>query len=271
MSWSELRRLGRATLLALYLVLAVALALLVLPTPGWLKARYVPGLGAWWLRRGLAILGVTVVVRGQAARGLLVANHISWLDILVIAAGSDASFVAKAEVGAWPLIGWLAGIGGTEFVRRGSHADYRRVLERMGRRLKEGESLTLFPEGTSHGTVLPGRFRPRLLQAAVDAHVPVQPVAIYYGSAPELLRRVAFIGDDAFLTHLWRLLGADPVLAEVSYLPPLSSISGDLRLMADEAWHAVSHALTRLELFELEARHAASVAVPYTVELTHTA
>lgn len=260
----ELRRLVRALFLALHILLGVAFCLGVLICPP-LTRRWVGPLRTWWLQRGVEILGVTVIGRGEAYAGpaLFVANHISWLDILVLATQTDAGFVAKAEVADWPVFGWFAEVGGTEFVRRGSHGDAKRVLGRMVARLKAGERLTLFPEGTSTGSLIPLRFRPRLIQAAVDAGVPVQPVAVYYGARPE----VAFIGDDSFLSHLWRLLGAEPVLAEVGFLPELSSVSGDCRLLADESWRAVTHALTQLELFEREARLAAVGPGQYGAEL----
>ena len=247
----ELRRLSRALLLAAHLLLAVLPCSLAVICPP--RARgWVPHFRTWWLRRAIAVLGVKVVTRGQPAPGpaLLLANHISWLDILALAVRSDAAFVAKAEVAEWPQLGWLIGAGGTEFLRRGSHGDIKRVLARMAARLKSGESLIVFPEGTSTGAALPLRFRPRLIQAAVDAGMPVQPVAIHYGNRPA----VAFIGEDTFLSHLWRLLAEEPVLAEVVFLPELSSVSGDCRLLADESWRAVTHALTRLELFERHSR-----------------
>ena len=253
----QLRRLFRATLLTLHVLLAVLLALTVLVLPIAPLRRRLPRIGAWWLSRGVAILGVKVLARGRPHRApvLMLANHISWLDILVLATQSDSGYVAKAEVAQWPLLGWLFRVGGTEFVRRGSHADLARVLKRMQARLKAGQSLTIFPEGTSGGVVMPRRFRPRLLQAAVDAKVPVQPVAIYYG--PQT-RAVAFIGEDSFVTNLWALMAEEPVVAEITFLPTLSTVSGDCRLLADESWRAVTHALTRLELFESEARHAAT-------------
>ena len=246
----ELRRLLRAGLLTQHVLLGVAMALCVWLLP-WLH-RQVPKLAAWWLRRGVAVLGVRVLARGRPhpAPVLMLANHISWLDILVLATQSDSGYVAKVEVARWPLLGWLAQVGGTEFVRRGSFEDLERVLARMARRLKGGQRLTVFPEGSSGAKVLPGRFRPRLVQAAVAARVPVQPVALYYGAHPQSL---AFVGDDSFLDNLWSLLGAEPVLAEVTYLPVLGTACGDCRLLADESWRAVSHALTRLELFERDA------------------
>ena len=267
MSLKELRRLSRAALLFTHVLWGILLSFAVLLMPPAWRARHVSGIGAAWLRRAATILGVKVMVHGRPADEtcILVANHISWLDILVLATQSDAGFVAKAEVGHWPVLGWMFRAGGTEFVRRGEHTSYRRLLVNLTRRLKAGESMTVFPEGTSRGQVLPARFRPRLLQAAVDAGVHVQPVAIYYGADPAVLGRVAFVGEATFLEHLWTLLGADPVLAEVNYLPPLATVTGDCRLLADEAWRAVSHTLSRLELFELDSHRGLEL---HAVELT---
>ena len=263
----ELGRLYRASALLSHVLLGVGIACAILPLPS--QARLARKLGLWWLRRGASVLGVRVMAHGAPAQEacLLVANHISWLDILVLATQCDTGFIAKAEVGRWPLIGWLAGVGGTEFVQRGSHDSAARLLERMVRRLKQGERLTVFPEGTSRAQVVPGRFRPRLLQAAVDAGVHVQPVAIYYGAGEETLQRVAFVGEETFLHHLWLLLAADPVLAEVTFLPPLSTILGDSRMLADEAWSAASYTLRRLELYEFEAKHQDRIL--HDVGLTH--
>ena len=255
-------------LLILHVLTGTLLALGVALLPVGALRRQVPKLGAWWLSRGVAILGVKVLARGRPSKApaLLLANHISWLDILVLATQSDSGYVAKAEVAHWPLLGWLAQVGGTEFVRRGSHADLARVRARVTARLNAGESLTLFPEGTSGGKVLPLRFRPRLLQAAVDAKVPVQPVAIYYGTQTA---DVAFVGEDSLITHLWALLGREPVVAEITYLPVLSTVSGDCRLLADESWRAVTHTLNRLELFDIESRH--THAAEYGAELVRAA
>ena len=266
MTWREWRRLARAAVLFLHVLLGMLLALAVLILP--MQRKLARKLGPWWLRRGAAILGVKVMVHGSPAEEpcLVLANHLSWLDILVLATQSDAGFVAKAEVGEWPVLGWMFRAGGTEFVRRGSHDSVAELLERMTRRLAAGETFTLFPEGTSGARVLPIRFRPRLLQAAVDAGVHVQPVAIYYGADPLLLERVAFVGDDTFLHSLWKFMGGDPVLVEITYIPPLATVSGDCRLLADEAWRAVSHALNQLELFELESNGAQDLGAP---ELSH--
>lgn len=256
------RRLIRASVLLLHGVLGALLSASVLLMPPRLRARQAPRLGTWWLRRGADILGLRVLARGRPAEGpvLLLANHISWLDIVALATQCDAGYVAKAEVGKWPVLGWMFRAGGTEFVQRGSHAGFQQLLVNLIRRLRAGEAMMLFPEGTSRASVTPGRFRPRLLQAAVEAGVPVQPVAIYYGAAPEELKRVAFVGEETFLHHLWLLLGSGPVVAEVSFLPPLSPVGGDCRLLADEAWRAVTHTLTQSALYEDETRHPVETA-----------
>lgn len=259
MTLPGMRRILRASVLSLHVVLGVLMVFGVLLMPPRLRARQVPKLRAWWLRRGAGIVDLRVLTRGCPAEGpaLLLANHISWLDILALATWCEAGFVAKGEVGDWPLLGWMFRAGGTEFVQRGSHAGFQQLLANLTRRLRAGETLMLFPEGTSRASVTPGRFRPRLLQAAAEAGVPVQPVAIYYGAAPEELTRVAFVGEETFLHHLWLLLGSGPVVAEVSFLPCLSSVTGDCRLLADEAWRAVTHSLTQSALYENESRQPA--------------
>lgn len=253
----HLRRLLRAGLLLLHLVLGALIALVLALVAGRACVRVTRHLVGWWLRQGARIVGLKVVVRGTPlwTGGLLVSNHISWLDILAIATEIDAGYVAKAEVGRWPILGWLVSRGGTEFVRRGEPASFRRLMTRLTQRLREGEPMVLFPEGTSGANAVPGRFRPRLFQAAVDAQVRVQPVTVYYGMTDGGLKRAAFVGEANFLGHLWALLGTGPVLAEVSFLPPLETAGREPRSLAEEARRAVVRAVAQLQLFEHEARH----------------
>ena len=252
----EVGRCLRAALLLLHVLLGVLITLGVVLMPAAARARSVPPLRRWWLGRSGAILGLKVMAHGQPADRpvLMTANHISWLDILVLATQHDACFVAKAEIGHWPIIGWLAGVGGTEFVRRGDHRSYREVLASVTRRLGAGESMVVFPEGTSHASVAPSQFRPRLLQAAVDAGVGIQPVAIYYGAGGDTLGRVAYVGDDTLVRSIWELLGSDALLAEVTFLPVLEAKGQDCRALANEAWLGVVRSTEQLALFEHEAR-----------------
>jgi 1-acyl-sn-glycerol-3-phosphate acyltransferase len=252
----ETGRCLRAVVLLLHVLLGALITLGVVLMPAAVQVRAVPPLRRWWLGRSGAILGLKVMAHGQPANRpvLMTANHISWLDILVLATQSDACFVAKAEVGKWPIIGWLAGVGGTEFVRRGDHGSYRQVLASVIRRLRNSESMVVFPEGTSHATVAPAHFRPRLLQAAVDAGVGIQPVAVYYGASDDTLGRVAYVGDDTLVRSIWKLLGSDALLAEVTFLPVLEAKGQDCRVLANEAWLGVVRVTEQLALFEHEAR-----------------
>ena len=252
----ESRRLFRATLLLFHILLGVVVALLLRIMPPAVCTLVLPLLRGWWLTRGGAILGLKVMAHGRPAERpvLMAANHISWLDIIVLSTQSSACFVAKAEINAWPVIGWLAEVGGTQFIRRGDHKSYREVLATVTRRLGAGESMVVFPEGTSHAAVSPSHFRPRLLQAAVDAGVGVQPVALYYGASDDNLGRVAYVGDDTFVRSLWELMGCDHLLAEVTFLPILETAQQDCRELANEAWLGVVRATEQLAMFEHEAK-----------------
>src|SRR5262252_3456694 len=122
-----------------------------------------------WARTVLAGLGIELRIEGAQidSGALLLANHVSWLDILVIASLTPASFVAKSEVRCWPAIGWLAARAETLFIRRASGRSLLEVKNRIAGLLAEGRSVALFPEATTSDgeTVLP--FRSGLMQAAV--------------------------------------------------------------------------------------------------------
>jgi len=113
---------------------------------------------------------------------LFVANHVSWLDIELMHSQRIMSFVAKAEIARWPLIGWLATRAGTIYHRRGSTHSLGAVMERVVARLREGMAVGVFPEGGTGPGDRVRTFHARIFQVAADAAVPVQPVALCYGS-----------------------------------------------------------------------------------------
>ncbi|MBF5057887.1 1-acyl-sn-glycerol-3-phosphate acyltransferase [Alcanivorax sp. 521-1] len=174
-----------------------------------------------WCLRLLAIMGVELRVHGALRGGpvFLVANHVSWLDIPVIAAARPCHFLSKAEVARWPVIGWLARSVGTLFIRRGA-GESRAKAGEIREHLALGRGILVFPEGTTTDGTAVRRFFPRLFAAAEDA--PVQTVAVRYrDAAGQVDRSLAFIDDDELHHHLWRLLGRERIVVDLTFGPPV--------------------------------------------------
>ncbi|HEY2387750.1 MAG TPA: lysophospholipid acyltransferase family protein [Candidatus Binatia bacterium] len=179
-------------------------------------------------QRTLASLAVDVTIHGESQLRdgplLVVANHVSWLDVYVLNALTAARFVAKSEVRKWPIVGPIAAAFGTFFIVRGSFRDAARVKDAIGRALRAGERVVVFPEGTTTDGTRVSRFYAALLQAAVDAGVPVQAVAIrYVGPDGMPDPAAAFIDDMTFAESLRRVLGRERIAAEVRIAPVFPS------------------------------------------------
>lgn len=173
-----------------------------------------------WSRRLLELMGVRLVVHGElpgAGPLLVLANHISWLDIIVIDAALPCRFVSKADVRHWPLIGRLVEGAGTLFIERDRRRDAMRVVHLMAERLRAGDRLGVFPEGTTSdgGSLLP--FHANLLQAALTTDTPVQLLGLRYTDARDGRRHdgPTYVGDTSLLRSLWRTLGATRLQAEL--------------------------------------------------------
>ncbi|GII02197.1 lysophospholipid acyltransferase family protein [Planobispora takensis] len=224
----------------------LALAVLVSGT-----ARRVALTGAWsrlmlWtlgvrieVRRGFTFLAgsspgprvpagtpATAAPAGTAsgAAPLLVANHVSWLDPLVMAAALPCRLLAKREVLGWPLVGGLAAASGALFIDRERLSALPRAVADVAGALAAGEPVAAFPEGTTRCGREMGAFRPAVFQAALDAGAPVRPVAIRYldaSGAPATAP--AFVGDDTLLASLLRVVAFRRLTVEVTLLPPVTA------------------------------------------------
>jgi len=239
---SYLRAATRCARVLLHVLVGLLLALLV-TLPG---GRRLPRerLTGWWNAQLLAILHVRVRRRGRPAAEarMLVANHVSWLDISVIVADVETRFVSKAEVRDWPLAGQLATAAGTFYLRRGAGGT-RHLIHALTEHLQRGR-VTVFPEGTTTDghTVL--RFQPRLFAAAIAAGCAVQPVALRYGRAAGGEDIAPFVGEQTLTDHLWRLLQERELEVELIYCPPIQPRPGqDRASLAAAAQAAVSAAL----------------------------
>ncbi|MGO4760914.1 lysophospholipid acyltransferase family protein [Cupriavidus sp. 2KB_3] len=202
-----------------------------------------------WSRKLLKLCGVEVEVQGlapgQAApRGaMMVANHISWLDIYVIHSWHPARFVAKSEIRSWPVVGWLCEKTGTIFIERGRKRDAHRVLHHITEVMRDGDLVCVFPEGTTtDGTeVLP--FHANLMQAPVSGGLPVQPVGLRYLDAAtgEPTAAPAYIGDLSLLDSLDMILRSPPIKARLTLGPQLMAQSASRRELAESAREVVVH------------------------------
>jgi 1-acyl-sn-glycerol-3-phosphate acyltransferase len=185
-------------------------------------------------RIALWSLGIHYKVEGEPpTSGIVVANHLSYLDIAILSAVMKCFFVAKAEISKWPYFGKAALAGGTMFVERSSIASAARVAAEISERLALPIPILIFPEGTSTDGSSVLRFRSRLFEPAIQAGAPVTAVAIRYILADGAEERdLCWFGDEAFLPHLWKALGAPDSTAEIRFGEP--RIYTDRRVAANQ-------------------------------------
>ncbi|HJV88132.1 MAG TPA: lysophospholipid acyltransferase family protein [Noviherbaspirillum sp.] len=181
----------------------------------------------------------------DAPRALIVANHISWLDIFVINAFHPCRFVAKSDIRDWPLIGWLCEQVGTIFIARGKLREVRRIYQGLVTSLHAGEHVAFFPEGTTapQGTLLP--FHANLFEAAIEAKVPVQPYALrYLGKDGQFHPAADFVGEMTFMQSMLTVLKAGGMTVQLSLLPTIDTgMHSHRRELADAARRAIALAL----------------------------
>ena len=230
-----LRRIRRAVALGFAIATCIVrFWILRLGGPRTLERR------ACWMqesaKRVLACLELQYTVEGQTpAHGLVVSNHLSYLDIAVISAAMPCFFVAKTEIGGWPFFGRAARSGGTIFVDRSSLASANSVAEQITERLKLSIPIPvlLFPEGTSTDGSEVLRFHSRLIDPATSLGVPITAAAIRYvihDGTEE--RELCWYGDATFVKHLWKVLGVGGFEAELRFGEP--RVYSDRRVAADE-------------------------------------
>jgi 1-acyl-sn-glycerol-3-phosphate acyltransferase len=201
----------------------------------------------WWAVKMLRLMGIALQVEGAPHRGgtLLIANHISWLDIVALhAVCPQARFVSKADVKSWPLLSQLIEAGGTLYLERERKRDALRVVHVMAQALTAGDTVAVFPEGTTSDgrALLP--FHANLLQAAIATSTPVQPVALRFSDRHEAISRaVEFVGDTTLVQSLWRVAGGEGVVARIRLLPPLASRGAERRELSEQLRAQIAAAL----------------------------
>ncbi len=192
---------------------------------------------AEWLHqscaRTLRAIELQVDVIGELpARGLIVSNHLSYLDIVVLSTAVPCAFVSKAEIAAWPIFGPYARWAGTVFVTRHDRADVARANAGIRDALQEGVPVVLFPEGTTTDGLRILRFHSTMLQPAIDAAAPITPCALAYElDDGDPAREACWWGDMTLLPHLWNLLGKKTIRARIVFGTPVKP-SGDRKRLS---------------------------------------
>jgi 1-acyl-sn-glycerol-3-phosphate acyltransferase len=203
-----------------------------------------------WSGKMLGIFGVSLEVSGISPRPgakLVVANHISWLDIAAVhAVIPEARFVSKADVKHWPVVGLLVDGVGTLFIERANKRDALRVVHQTADALKAGDTVAVFPEGTTSAgpELLP--FHGNLLQAAISTDIPIQPLVLRWFEPGERFSSSArFIGDTTLLQSLWSVLSAKGLGIKIEVLPAMATAHADRRLLAEHVRDEIQQGLSR--------------------------
>ena len=164
---------------------------------------------------------------------LMVANHISWIDIHVINAFKPHYFVAKSEVASWPIFGWMAKQLGTLFIERGKSNSIRNMVQEIASQLNQ-KPICIFPEGTSTDGKQVAPFKSNLFEAAIVASAPVYVLVIQYFDLQTGKKTTApaFIGDMGLLDSIWNLICSPPICAEIRISAKLSTLN-DRKALAE--------------------------------------
>lgn len=203
-----------------------------------------------WSRQLLEILAIRLECPSGAETSappgtLIVANHVSWLDVFVINSLRPSSFVAKSEVRCWPFFGWLAARHETVFLRRGSRGHARVVNGEIDALLNAGKDVAIFPEGTtSDGSYLLG-FHAALMQPAVETGRPILPLTVSYHDADgRYTRGPAFAGETTLLQSFATILASRSLIARLTPAAPIATAGRTRREVVREAHAAIAATLT---------------------------
>ena len=205
-----------------------------------------------WFRALLRSCGVRLVVRGDQVMSepgpmgtLVAANHVSWLDIPAVLAVEPVRVLAKTDVRTWPVLGVLAARAGTVFIDRRRLRRLPATVAEIAAALRRGESVLVFPEGSTWCGRTQGRFYPATLQSAIDAGVAVRPVAVRYHLQDGTPTTVAaFVGDDTLLAAVWRVVATRGLAVEVEIGQPLSTQDETRQSLATQVAATVNATVT---------------------------
>ena len=239
----------------LHLHFIYGLNLLVIYRLRWGKQWFYSAKGALavqkWFKQGSRILGLKIQLSGTSSlhSSMLVSNHISWLDIVAIAASSPVTFVSKADLKSWPIVGLLAKSSGTVFIKRGSLFSMHQTMTQLVDIMNKDRSIIFFPEGTTTTGESVKRFNSGLFETAYKSNSPVQPVAIsYYRNCQPDRDAAPYVDDDHFLKHLWTHLYRGMLHVQIDFLDEIPAEKHSRRILADLCHARISEVLKTSEM-----------------------
>lgn len=202
-----------------------------------------------WASQLLDTLNIKLHCRGnlptdEDLRVMFAANHISWLDVIILMAACPTRFVAKSEISGWPVLGLLSRNTGTLFIERTKRSDTRRINQDISDVMAKGDRVTVFPEGTTcDGTVLQ-HFHASLLQSALTPDTRLYPVAICYRNIDGKISREAAYIDSSLATSLQQILSQSRIDAELTFIDPIDTHGKNRRELARLSEQAIADTLS---------------------------
>lgn len=249
--------LFRALRLALHIAYGLLMAVIYPKLSTGMRRRILQN----WSADLLSIFNVKLDAPGfdGMQSGLIVSNHISWLDIFVLNSVLPMRFVAKSEVRHWPAIGWLCARANTLFIERGNARAAARINQQLGTLMQQGECLAVFPEGTSTDGAQVAHFHAFLLQPAIDASAALHPIAIRYQDEHGARSiAAAYFDDISFGSSMWTLLNTPNLHVRLMPTPSLQAADFERRELAQRAREQIASSLEKAESHKLH------------IALTHT-
>lgn len=234
----------------------------ILPLGAYRHARLKAACSMLWARSLCRTLGINVSVSGHykdAKTGFTVCNHVGYLDIIVLGSIRPAVFVSKHEVKYWPLLGWLASLGGTIFVDRSSKKAALPVLAEMERVIDKGINILIFPEGTTSDGIKLKEFKSTFFDLPAKAKIPVIPVSMKYTHisgepiGQDKMDNIAWYGGMSLLPHVWNILGIRRIDVTLYFNPVIHEIitasdsAGTRKLLSSLSYDSIKRGLSEIE------------------------
>ena len=248
MFYKSARLSYRGVNLSIHIVTAIIMCIFLplLQGRSWYCTKKGKALIQWWSKRTTEILGLTITQKGKHTNvtSLLVSNHISFLDIVILASVFPVTFLSKSTIRYWPVFGFLAYGFGVIFIQRNNKKVLHAVTNSLTTALKQKRSLVLFPEGTTTTGRVVGKFHSSLFQAAINAAKPVQPVALRYHNNGEFDDSASYIGKDNFIITLISILAKSKTEVEVTICDAINSDDMNRRELSSLSHNLISLAIS---------------------------